>query len=99
MAYEKIATKGEINPKKYVNYKGKDLALFLVNGSIYCIDNTCTHVGGPLVEGEMNGVRITCPWHFAEFNVITGKALSGPARSDVKTYPVKIENDEVYIDI
>jgi len=99
MPFEKIATLEEINPVKQVSFKGKELALFLVEGKVYCIGNNCTHAGGPLAEGDLNGNTITCPWHSAQFDIATGKALRLPAQSDVKTYSVRVENNNVFIDI
>ena len=99
MPFEKVAILEEINPTKQVSFKGKELALFLVEGKIYCIGNNCTHVGGPLAEGDLNSNIITCPWHSAQFDVTTGKALRLPAQSDIRTYPVKVENNDVYVNI
>ena len=99
MAFEKVATIDEINPAKYVSCLGKELALFSVKGKIYCISNTCTHIGGPLAEGHLEGNIVTCPWHSAQFDVITGKALRPPAQSDVKSYTVKVEDNDVYVNI
>ena len=58
-----------------VQAEGRSIALFNVAGSFCAIDNTCSHEGGPLGEGELAGEIVTCPWHNAEFNVKTGEAL------------------------
>ncbi|MFN0060100.1 MAG: Rieske (2Fe-2S) protein [Planctomycetota bacterium] len=80
-----------------VNAGGKELALFHVGGACYAIANECTHTGGPLAEGNLNGDEIECPWHAACFNIKTGKASGPPAKTDVKTYPVVVRGDEVFV--
>lgn len=75
-----------------VEIEGKAIALCNVDGTVYALDNTCAHVGGPLGQGELKGEVITCPWHAWEYDVKTGTCLG---RSDTKlsTYPVQIEED------
>src|SRR5262249_34203705 len=63
-------------------------ALFNVEGTFYAIDNTCTHRGGPLGEGELSGDTVTCPWHGAHFNVKTGAVTVPPARTGLRRYPI-----------
>ena len=59
----KVAKADEIAPgrAKCVELNDREIALFNVDGSFYAIDNTCTHVGGPLSEGELAGTHVTCP--------------------------------------
>jgi len=99
MVLEKVTALKEINPSKHVSVSGKELALFKVDGKVYCVSNICTHVGGPLSDGNIDKNIVTCPWHFAQFDVTTGKLISGPAMKDVKCYVVKVEGDEVYVDV
>jgi len=67
---------------------GKKIALFNVNNQYYAIDDTCTHAGGPLSEGDVKGTVLTCPWHGATFNIINGEVLGEPASEGVKSYKV-----------
>lgn len=76
----------------------KCLAVFNVDGAFHAIDNTCLHRGGPLGEGELEQDTVTCPWHGWEYNVKTGLCLNNPS-SHIKTYPTKIENGEVMVEI
>jgi 3-phenylpropionate/trans-cinnamate dioxygenase ferredoxin subunit len=78
---------------------GELICLTKIDGTIYAFTDNCTHISGPLNEGELEGCTITCPWHGAEFDVRTGKVLCGPARQDLVTYPVKVENDGIYISL
>lgn len=82
-----------------VDIDGESLALARVDGGIYCIDNICTHDGGPLGEGELDGTALECPRHGARFDVCTGRALSFPAVVPVNTYDVKIEGQDVLVDL
>lgn len=84
---------------KLIRAKGKEIALFNIDGVFYAIDNRCPHSTGPLVQGRLFGATLTCPWHGAQFEVTTGRRLSGPAERDVVTYPVHVENDAILIEI
>ena len=68
--FVKIAKSDEIQPGqgKMVEVDGKKIALFNVDGAFYAIDDTCTHRGGPLSEGELSGKEVTCPLHLGRAN-------------------------------
>ena len=70
-----------------------DAAVFNVGGSFCATQAKCTHRGGPLSEGKLDGSTLTCPWHGAQFNVCTGAVLRGPATESVKTYRVIVEGE------
>ena len=97
----RVADAGEIAPSqaKCVEVAGKKIALFNLEGTFYAMDNTCTHRGGPLAEGELNGDEVTCPWHGAIFNVKTGKALGPPAPGGVVHYDVRVDGSDVEVEI
>lgn len=76
----------------------KCLAVFNVEGAFHVIDNTCLHRGGPLGEGELEADIVTCPWHGWEYNVKTGNCVNNPS-SHVKSYPTRIEDGEVQVEI
>ncbi len=99
--YVKVAKANEIEPNygKLVEVQGKKFALFNVDGKFYAIDNTCTHRGGPLSEGDLRGDEVTCPWHGSRFNVKTGSVLTPPARQGVKIFPVRVTGDDVEVEI
>ncbi len=96
-----VAAVGEITPgeAKLVEAGGREIALFNCDGAYYAIDNDCTHIGGPLCEGEISGDRVVCPWHGAEFSIRTGEALAPPAEDDLHTYPVHVEGGRILIEI
>jgi len=82
-----------------VEVNGKEIALFNVAGSFHAIDNTCTHVGGPLCEGELEGIEVTCPWHGAVFDVTTGQVLGPPAPESVVRYSVRVEDSDIEVEV
>jgi len=68
-----------------------DAAVFNVDGRFCATQAKCTHRGGPLSEGRLDGSTVTCPWHGTQFNVCTGAVLRGPATAPIKTYRVIVE--------
>ena len=82
-----------------VNVAGKKIAIFNTGGKYYAIDDECSHAGGPLAEGELSGTIVTCPWHGATFEITTGEALGAPAFVGVPAYPVRIEGEDVKIEL
>ena len=97
----KVAEVTELGPGegKTVEVEGVSLALFNVDGTYFAIGSACTHVGGPLGEGTLIGKEVTCPLHGAQFDVTCGKALSGPARGDAKSFPVNVVGNEVFVEL
>jgi len=78
---------------------GVEILLCNVDGTLYAIEDVCTHDGAPLDQGELAGCRITCPRHGAVFDVRTGAVLALPAVSPLETFPVAIINGVVYVDL
>ena len=97
----RVAAKSDIAAGEAKSFEvGKrTIAVFNVGGSFYAIDEFCTHAGGPLSEGQIDGDKVECPWHCAEFNVKTGEVLSPPAPCGVATYPVHVEGDDLKIEV
>jgi len=97
----KIAKVDEVasGQAKLIEVKGREIALFNIAGSFHAVDNSCTHVGGPLCEGEIDGAEVTCPWHGAVFDVTTGDVLGPPAPEAVTCYKIHLENDDVIIEL
>ena len=99
--WHKIARVGDIKPGGSVQVPvgGKTLAVFHVDGKYFAIDDACSHVGGNLSEGSLEGNVVTCPWHGATFDVTCGKALSEPASEDVACYKLKIEGADILVEV
>lgn len=79
------------------DFKGKPVAVFHLEDGFYAIDNICSHEEASLAEGEIEDGKIECPLHGAMFDIRTGKNLSLPAVLPVKSYPVKIEDGNIYL--
>jgi nitrite reductase/ring-hydroxylating ferredoxin subunit len=99
--FVKVATIDEMakQPAKCIEVDGKKIALFSVEGAFHALSDTCTHRGGPLSAGDVEGTEVTCPWHGAKFDLRTGAVLGPPAQSGVKSYPVKVTGLDIEIEI
>jgi metal-sulfur cluster biosynthetic enzyme/nitrite reductase/ring-hydroxylating ferredoxin subunit len=73
------------------------VVLFQVSGEYFCIDDVCTHDGGPLSEGRLENHSIACPRHGARFDIRTGKALTMPATVDTAAHEVKLQGDDILV--
>jgi 3-phenylpropionate/trans-cinnamate dioxygenase ferredoxin subunit len=69
-----------------------------VNGNLYAVDDTCTHMGCSLANGKLNGTTVTCPCHGSQFDVTSGAVIRGPAIRPVRSHAVKIEGEEICVD-
>lgn len=99
--FVKVAAISEIPPQsaRCVEVEGRRIALVNVEGTIHAIDDTCTHAEASLCEGEVDGMEIVCPLHFATFNVTTGEATGPPAFEGLRIYAVRVEGDDVEIEV
>ncbi len=97
----KVARLSDIPPGtcRHVDAGGRAVAVFNVDGTIYALGGTCTHRGGPLGEGELDGTVVTCPWHGAQFNVTTGQVVGPPAGQSVPAYTVIVEGEDIKVDV
>lgn len=95
-----VAKASEIPPggMKVVETRGVRVALCNVEGKLYAIEDVCTHDDGPLGEGTLRGGEVECPRHGARFDVRTGAVTRMPAVVPVRTFPVRVEGDEVLLE-
>jgi nitrite reductase/ring-hydroxylating ferredoxin subunit len=98
--FVRVAVTSELEPGqcKPVTAAGRELALYNVGGQFYATDNTCTHRGGPLGEGFLEGSIVTCPWHGWTFDVTSGVCPVNPNVA-IARYPVKVEGTDVQVEI
>ena len=82
---------------KLVEVDERLVILFRVGDEFHCIDDVCTHDGGTLSDGELDGCQIECPRHGARFDIRDGKALSMPATQDTLAHQVRVEGDQVLV--
>jgi nitrite reductase/ring-hydroxylating ferredoxin subunit len=99
--YIKVAKTSDLTEEEglYLTANGKPIALFKVDGEYYCIDDTCPHQEGPLSEGYCDGTEVTCPWHHAVFDLKTGQCTEGPSEEDVNSYPVRVQGEDIEIQV
>jgi 3-phenylpropionate/trans-cinnamate dioxygenase ferredoxin component len=82
---------------KAIDLAGEKVCIVNIEGNYYAIGNVCTHVGGPLDEGTLEGSDVECPWHGSKFDVRTGEPTRPPARRAVLTYEVKVEDNNILV--
>ncbi len=98
--FHTIAKVSEVTPGEMmlVDDDGEEIVIANVDGEYFAFSDTCTHEGGPLSDGELEGHIVTCPWHFTPFDVKTGEAQeSGVTDDPIPVYEVRVEGDEVQI--
>jgi nitrite reductase/ring-hydroxylating ferredoxin subunit len=95
----KVAVTKDIQPSrmKEVEVGGEKVCIVNVDGKFYAIDNVCTHEGGPLAEGTLEGYEVECPWHGSRFDVRTGEVINPPAETPQPLYEVKVEDSNILV--
>ena len=99
--FHKVIEVSELAPGscKGVEVSGQQIALFNIGGTFYAIGDACTHMGGNLSEGTLDGTTVTCPLHGAEFDVTNGRNMTPPAPGEVPSYKVRVEGNQVQVEI
>jgi nitrite reductase/ring-hydroxylating ferredoxin subunit len=97
--FVKVADAGDIPPGriKLVDVHGERVAVANVDGRFHAFSDECTHDGGPLSDGDLDGAIVTCPWHFSRFDVRTGEIVESPAEEVIAVYETKVEDGSVYV--
>ncbi|MFL6398953.1 MAG: Rieske (2Fe-2S) protein [Nitrososphaeraceae archaeon] len=94
--FKKVANKSDFEKGNLLRVEpdGKPMVLSMVDGKVYAMDAICTHEGGPLEEGNLQEYSLTCPWHYAVFDVRNGKVSDATVwATDLKSYPVEVEDN------
>lgn len=86
-----------LGTQREVDADGTAIVVFALEEGYFALENTCTHDGGVLTGGCVQGGRVVCPRHGAQFSIRTGEALSAPAFEPVTTFPVQIEEGVVRV--
>ena len=96
--YVKVGDTNDIQPSqmKEVQVDGESICIVNVEGKYYAIGNICTHEGGPLADGNLEGYEVECPWHASKFDVRTGEVKEPPAREPEPVYQIKVDGITYY---
>jgi ferredoxin-NADP reductase/nitrite reductase/ring-hydroxylating ferredoxin subunit len=97
--FVKVADVKDIQPSqmKEVEVNGQNICLVNVDGKYYAIGSICTHEGGPLADGTLEGYEVECPWHNSKFDVRTGEVRGPPASEPEPAYEVKVDGNSILI--
>ncbi len=97
----KVAETKDVPPgtAKAVETEGRRIALFNSGSTYYAIDDACTHRGGRLSEGEVEGTVVTCPLHGATYDITTGNVLGPPASEAVVSYRVQVDGNDIKVEL
>jgi nitrite reductase/ring-hydroxylating ferredoxin subunit len=99
--FVKIARRGELPPGKMkrVDLDGRRILIAHVDGQYYATDDTCTHEDASLSTGFLKDDIVKCPLHGSRFNLRTGQVLDDPAEENLRTYPVRLDGDDILISL
>ncbi len=81
------------------DHEEKRLLITNLNGTIYATDRICTHAEADLASGFLSDEGVRCPLHLSVFNLENGKPQNPPAEEPLKTYNVKIDQNEIYVEV
>jgi ferredoxin-NADP reductase/nitrite reductase/ring-hydroxylating ferredoxin subunit len=97
--FVKVADTKDIQPSqmKEVEVNGENICVANVEGKYYAIGSICTHEGGPLADGTLEGYEVECPWHNSKFDIRTGEVRSPPASEPEPTYEIKVDGNSILI--
>jgi ferredoxin-NADP reductase/nitrite reductase/ring-hydroxylating ferredoxin subunit len=97
--FVKVADTKDIQPSqmKEVIVNGQNICLVNLEGKYYAIGSICTHEGGPLADGTLEGYEVECPWHNSRFDVRTGEVTNPPASEPEPAYEVKVDGNSILI--
>jgi len=96
-----VAAAADIPPGTHEILETDDeiIAVFNIDGKFFAIEDVCTHDGEELTGGPVEGDQIICPRHGARFCIRTGRALTPPAYEDVPTYPVRVRDGRIEVQV
>jgi nitrite reductase (NADH) small subunit len=99
--FVKIAAKADLPPSgeaREFACGDKMVCVANIDGTLAAMDNVCLHRGGPLGQGMVDGGKVICPWHGWEYDTKTGEASHNPS-AKVAVYPIKVEGEDVLVEI
>ena len=97
--FVKVADTNDIQPSHMKEFEvdGESICIVNVEGKYYAIGNICTHEGGPLADGTLEGYEVECPWHASKFDVRTGEVKEPPASEPEPVYQIKVDGNNILL--
>ena len=89
---------GSDEAKEFPCGENKMVCVANVGGELSALDNVCLHRGGPLGEGDLEELIVTCPWHGWQYDLATGECLMNP-KANISLYPVSVESEAVWVEV
>lgn len=101
MSWKRVTTAASIEPGRAEAFDIEDVRIAICNtgDGFYTISDECTHDGGSLDQGSLDGREIECPRHGARFDVTTGKVVCLPAVRPIQTYVTRVVDGHIEVDI
>ena len=101
MAWQRVGSVADVqvDAPLAVTVGEKQLAVYRIGDDFYALDDVCPHAFALLSSGFVEGDKVECPLHQALFHIPTGKCLGPPAATDLAAFPVKVEGDDILVDV
>jgi nitrite reductase/ring-hydroxylating ferredoxin subunit len=101
MTQVKLCKLEAVPPGELRKFNVGEAEVLVINyyGQYHCLAARCTHAGAPLVEGDLSGEVLICPWHYSNFRISDGSVIRGPAEKSLKVYPATVSGDDLLIEI
>lgn len=101
MAWHSVAKMSEVTDGEVigVEVEGTPIAIYNLDGEYFATHNVCTHAFALLSDGYVDDGKVECPLHQGIFDIRSGKAEEGPVDEDLKTFTVKVEGDELFVQL
>ena len=99
--FHKVAKTSDVDDGEAVQVMvgKKEIAIYNLEGEYFATDDICSHAYASLADGYIEGTQIECPLHGGCFDIKTGKAMTPPVTEDLKTYEVKIDGDDILVNV
>jgi len=93
------ASEISIGQSKLFEIEGRIVSVFHLKEGWFALDDRCPHRGGPLGEGRIQDGCVICPWHHAQFEIASGHCLQPRTLSSVKSYPVRVSQENIEVEL
>ena len=99
--WHRVAATGDVSEEEPIRVQvgEEDIAIYNVAGDFHATSNICTHAYASMVDGFQEGEEIECPLHEGRFNIKTGEALCAPVTDALKVFEVKVEDDDIFVQV